>query len=90
LRRCATSRKFASSIPHGVIFHWNNPSGPTMVLDFTQPLTEFSTMVISQVPRHWGILQSLTDCCYAARSRKTLFIARNIRPTFKSLEGRLS
>jgi len=51
LRHCATSRKVAGSIPDGVteIFHWHNPSGRTMVLGSTQPLTEVSTRNIS-----WG------------------------------------
>ena len=45
LRHCATSRKVAGSIPYGVIgiFHWHNPSGRTMALGLTQPLTEMST-----------------------------------------------
>jgi len=39
------SRKVAGSIPDGVIdiFHRHNPSGRTMVLGSTQPLTEMST-----------------------------------------------
>jgi len=51
LRHCATSRKVAGSIPDGVIgiFHWHNPSGRTMALGSTQPLTEMSTRNIS-----WG------------------------------------
>ena len=51
LRQCATSRKVAGSIPDGVIriFHWRNPSGHTMALGSTQPLTEMSTRNIS-----WG------------------------------------
>jgi len=45
LRHCATSQKVASSIPDGVtgIFHWHNPSGRTIALGLTQPLTEMST-----------------------------------------------
>ena len=45
LRHCATSRKVAGSIPDGVVgfFHWHNPSGRTMALGSTQPLTEMST-----------------------------------------------
>ena len=40
------------SIPDGVngIFHWHNPSGRTMALGLTQPLTEMSTRNIS-----WGV-----------------------------------
>ena len=51
LRHCATSRKVAGSILGGVIgiFHWHNPSGRTMALGLTQPLTEMSTRNIS-----WG------------------------------------
>jgi hypothetical protein len=49
LRHCATSWKVAGSIPDGVIgiFHWQNPSGRTMALGLTQPLTEMSTRNIS-------------------------------------------
>jgi hypothetical protein len=44
LRHCATNRKVAGSIADGVrIFHWHNPSGRTMALGSTQPLTEMST-----------------------------------------------
>jgi hypothetical protein len=45
LRHCATSRKVAVSIPDGVtgIFYLHNPSGRTMTLGLTQPLTEMST-----------------------------------------------
>jgi len=52
LRHCATSRKAAGSIPDGVIgiFHWHNPSGSTMALGSTQPLTEMSTRNNS-----WGV-----------------------------------
>jgi len=52
LRHCATSRKVAGSIPDGVtgILHWRNPFGPTMALEYTQPLTEMSTRTIS-----WGL-----------------------------------
>ena len=51
-RHCATSRKVAVSIPGGVIkiFHSHNPSGRTMVLRSTQPLTEMSTRNI-----FWGL-----------------------------------
>jgi hypothetical protein len=42
LRQCATNRKVAGLIPDGVIgiFHRHNPSGRTMALGSTQPLTE--------------------------------------------------
>jgi hypothetical protein len=49
---CATSRKDTDSIPNCVtgISHWHNPSGRTIALGLTQPLTEISTRNIS-----WGI-----------------------------------
>jgi hypothetical protein len=49
---CATSRKFAFSIPNDAtgIFHLRNPSGRTMDLGSTQLLTEMSTRNIS-----WGL-----------------------------------
>jgi len=48
----ATSRKVAGSIPDGVIeiFQLHNPTGRTMALGSTQPLTEMSTRNIS-----WGV-----------------------------------
>ena len=42
---CATSRKVAGSIPDGAIGIF--PSGRTMALRSTQPLTEMSTRNIS-------------------------------------------
>jgi hypothetical protein len=41
-KHCATSRKVAGSMQDGVtgIFHSHNPSGRTMALGSTQPLTE--------------------------------------------------
>jgi hypothetical protein len=52
LRHCTTSQKVTGSIPSGVIgiFHWHNPSGRTMALGLTQPLTEMSTRNI-----FWGV-----------------------------------
>jgi hypothetical protein len=49
LGHCATSRKITGSISVGVtgIFHWHNPSGRTMTLGSTQPLTKMSTKYIS-------------------------------------------
>jgi len=46
---CATNRQVAGSIRDGVIeiFHWHNPSGRTMALGLTQPLTEMRTRSIS-------------------------------------------
>ena len=51
LRHCTSNLQVAGSIPDGVIgiFHWHNPSGSTMVLGWTQPLTEMSTRII-----FWG------------------------------------
>jgi hypothetical protein len=45
----ATSRKVAGSISGGVIgtFHWPNPSGHTMALGSTHPVTEMSTRGMS-------------------------------------------
>ena len=49
LRHCATSRNVTGLIPDGVIgiFQRHNPSGRTMALGLTQPLTEMSTRNIS-------------------------------------------
>ena len=49
LRHWATSRTVAGSVPKAVIgtFHWLNPSGCTMALGSTHPLTERSTRDIS-------------------------------------------
>jgi len=46
---CTSFIKVAGSIPDGVIeiFCWHNPSGHTMALGLTQPLTEISTRNIS-------------------------------------------
>ena len=51
LRRCATNRKVAGSIPAGVIgiFHRQTPSDRTTDLESTQSLREMSTRSIS-----WG------------------------------------
>jgi hypothetical protein len=52
VRHCAASPKFLGSISDGVIenFYGHNPSGRTMVVGLTQPLTEMSTRNIS-----WGV-----------------------------------
>ena len=46
LKHCTTSRRVAGSVPDGVIgfffFHRHNPSGRTIALRLTQPLTEMS------------------------------------------------
>jgi hypothetical protein len=49
LRHCATKRLAAGLIPESAIgiFHWHNPSGRTVALWSTQPLTEISTRNIS-------------------------------------------
>jgi hypothetical protein len=51
LRHCAIHQKDVGLIPDGVlgIYHWLNPSGRTMALGATQPVTEMSTRNIS-----WG------------------------------------
>ena len=50
LRHCATSRKVGGPIPDVIgSFHCHNPSGRTMALGLTQPLTEMSTRNI-----FWG------------------------------------
>jgi hypothetical protein len=48
---CTTNRKVAGSIPDGVIgiIDWHNPSGRTMALGPTQPLTQMITRNI-----FWG------------------------------------
>ena len=48
LRHCVTNWKVTGSISDHVIgiFHQHNPSGHTMVLGLTQPLTEMSTKSI--------------------------------------------
>jgi hypothetical protein len=50
-KHLATSWKAAGSNPYAVIgvFHWQNPSGRTMALGSTNPLTEMSTRNI-----FWG------------------------------------
>jgi len=52
LRHRTTSQKVAGLIPDVVIgiFHWCNPSGCTMALGSTQPVTEMSTRGIC-----WGV-----------------------------------
>jgi len=49
LRHRATSREVAGSIPDDVIgiLHWHNPSGCTVVLGSTRPLTKMITRNIS-------------------------------------------
>jgi len=48
-RHCATRRKVAGSIPYGVI-----PSGRTLALASTQPITEMSARNISWVVKVTG------------------------------------
>jgi len=52
LRHCATRQKVAGSVSDSVtgIFHRHYPSGRTMALGSTQPVTEMSTRNIS-----WGV-----------------------------------
>jgi hypothetical protein len=49
LRYCATNRKVMGLIPNDVIgiFRGHNPSGRTMALGSTKPLTEMNTRNIS-------------------------------------------
>jgi len=49
-RHCVTSQKFGGSIPDGdiEIFHLLNPSGRTVTLGSTRPLTEMCTRGISK------------------------------------------
>jgi len=56
LRHCAITWKVMGLIPDGVIgiFHWHNPSGRTVALRLTQPLTEMSTRKISRVVKGEG------------------------------------
>jgi len=58
---CATSPKVVGSIADNVIgiFQWHNPSGRTMALGLTQPLTEMSTRGIS-----WGVKAELNPICH--------------------------
>jgi len=74
----ATNRQVAGSIPGGAIgiFQWHNPSGRTMALGSTQPLTEMSTRCIS-----WGgkdgrcvRLTTLPSSCVVMKSRKFNFL----------------
>jgi len=53
MRHRATSRKVPGSTPDGVtgIFHGHNPSGRTIALGLTQPLTEMSTRNIYWVDK---------------------------------------
>jgi len=58
-RHYATKRTVSVSIPYGVtgIFHWYSPTGLTMALESTQPLTEMSTRIISwrvKATSAWG------------------------------------
>jgi hypothetical protein len=59
LRHYDTSRKIAGSIPDGAIwiFHWHNPSGRTMALGLTQPLTEMGKKVKQSHYRSWQSLR---------------------------------
>jgi hypothetical protein len=66
LRHCATNRKVAGLIPDSVIgiFHQHNPSGRTMALGSTHPLTEMSTRNISWGKGGWYVgLTTLPPSC---------------------------
>jgi hypothetical protein len=51
LRHSTSNRKVAGLIPDGFIgiFHWYNPSGRTIALGSTQPLTEISKGKVIQL-----------------------------------------
>ena len=51
VQHCATTRKVTGSIPYGVtgVFHWLNPSGHTVALGLTQPLTEITRNISWEV-----------------------------------------
>ena len=71
LRHCAANRKAVVSIPGCVneIFHSYNPSGRTMALWLTQPLTEMSTRNI-----FWGVRRAdnlTTFMCRLSRNMGT-------------------
>jgi hypothetical protein len=53
LRYKSEDRRFDSRWYH-CSFHWRNPSGRTMALGLTQPLTEMSTSNISWVVKVAG------------------------------------
>jgi hypothetical protein len=61
LRHCVTTQNVAGSFPDGVIefFHWHHPSGSTMALGSTQPLTEMSTRNIP-----WGWRRPVRRACH--------------------------
>jgi hypothetical protein len=86
LMHCATSRRVAGSIPDYVtgIFHCHIPSGRTMSLGSTQPLTEISTKGISicfattRKPKHCALpcrynVFSLILCLKKVRNKRRLF-----------------
>ena len=49
LRHCATGQKVEGLLPDVVtgIFHWLNPSGRTVALLLSQPVTEMNTRIIT-------------------------------------------
>ena len=60
MTHCATSREVAGSIPDGVItiFHCHNPSGRTMTLGLTRPLTKMISYLLTPWCR--VLLETLT------------------------------
>ena len=67
IKNCDKSRKVACSIPDGVtgIRHWHNPSGRTMALGSTKPLTDIFTGKGGKVGRCVGLTTlppSCADC----------------------------
>ena len=92
LRHCATNRKVAGPIPDGVtgIFQWLNPSGRTMALGWTQPLTEMSTRKHS-----WGYRRPVrradnltTFMCRLSRNSGAS-TSRNTKSLSKPVAGKL-
>jgi hypothetical protein len=71
LRHCATNRMVAGSISDGVtgFIHRHNPSGLTMALKSTQPLTEISTRNISWGKGGWcvGLTTLPLSCAYCLK-----------------------
>ena len=62
LRHYATDRQVAGSIPDGVIgiFQCHNPSGCTMALGSTQPLTDMSKK-LKQSRKRPGVSQRISE-----------------------------
>jgi hypothetical protein len=79
LRHCAKIRKVVGSIPGGIIgiFHWLTPSGRTMAIGSTPPLTKMSSRHIS-----WGV-----KAAAAAAGNLTTFVCGLSRNLGASTSG---